>query len=87
MSDWTVHPWMDQARCAQIGGDKWFPEWGGNERDPKAVCESCDVRQQCLDYAIKHRINDGIWGGVSERQRRRIITKRNMEARLRLEAS
>lgn len=77
MSDWGIEPWMDDARCAQIGGDDWFPEWGDNERAAKTVCESCHVRQQCLDYAIRHHINDGIWGGVSERQRRRIITKRN----------
>lgn len=77
MTDFGIEPWMDSALCAQVGGDDWFPEWGGSERDPKTVCATCPVREQCLNYAIQHHINYGIWGGVSERQRRRIITKRN----------
>lgn len=77
MSDWIAHPWMDKARCAQIGGDDWFPEFGDKAHTPKTICQTCPVKTQCLNYALKHRINDGIWGGLSERQRRRIITQHN----------
>ena len=49
-----------------------FPEKGGSTREAKKVCLSCDVRGECLDYALAHDERFGIWGGLSERERRRL---------------
>lgn len=74
------HPWMDAAACAQIGGDAWFPEADEDTTNIKQVCATCPVRAECGEYAITNRITIGIWGGMTNRTRRRIIQKRNKEA-------
>ena len=66
----AVH-WAELALCAQVGGDLWFPEKGEPTRNPKRVCRACEVRAECLDYALEHGIRDGVWGGLSDRERRR----------------
>src|SRR6201990_1141844 len=63
--------WQDQALCAQTDPEAFFPEKGGSTREAKRVCRSCEVRAECLEYALQHSIRDGIWGGMSERDRRR----------------
>lgn len=65
--------WHDRALCAQIDPDLWFPEKGGSTRDAKRQCLSCEVRQECLDYALEHQERFGIWGGKSERERRLLL--------------
>jgi hypothetical protein len=50
----------------------FFPEKGGSTREAKRVCLSCDVRSECLEYALAHDERFGIWGGLSERERRRL---------------
>ncbi|RFZ41381.1 Transcriptional regulator WhiB2 [Mycobacterium marinum] len=64
--------WKAQALCAQTDPDAFFPEKGGTTRPAKRVCLSCPVRKQCLDYALDHDERFGIWGGFSERERRRL---------------
>jgi WhiB family redox-sensing transcriptional regulator len=64
--------WMDLSRCAEVGGDFHFPEKGGSTREAKRVCRSCPVRAECLEYALGHDERFGIWGGFSERERRRL---------------
>jgi WhiB family transcriptional regulator, redox-sensing transcriptional regulator len=49
-----------------------FPEKGGSTREAKRVCLSCEVRSECLEYALAHDERFGIWGGLSERERRRL---------------
>ena len=49
-----------------------FPEKGGSTREAKKVCLSCDVRVECLEYALGQDERFGIWGGLSERERRRL---------------
>ena len=66
-------PWVDLALCAQIDGDLFFPEKGGSTRDAKKMCLSCEVREECLQYALENEERFGIWGGKSERERRRIL--------------
>lgn len=66
--------WMDDALCAQTDPEAFFPEKGGSTRAAKAVCAACPVRQQCLDYALAHRETSGIWGGLSARERRDLLT-------------
>ena len=64
--------WQDRALCAQTDPDAFFPEKGGSTREAKRVCRSCEVRAECLEYALGHDERFGIWGGLSERERRRL---------------
>jgi WhiB family redox-sensing transcriptional regulator len=65
--------WQDFARCAETDPEAFFPEKGESTRAARRVCASCGVQQLCLDYALRHREQFGIWGGTSEQERRRII--------------
>jgi len=64
--------WQDRALCAQTDPEAFFPEKGGSTREAKKVCQSCEVRAQCLEYALTHDERFDIWGGLSERERRRL---------------
>jgi WhiB family transcriptional regulator, redox-sensing transcriptional regulator len=64
--------WQDRALCAETDPEAFFPEKGGSTREAKRVCLSCDVRNSCLDYALENDERFGIWGGLSERERRRL---------------
>ena len=64
--------WQERALCAQTDPEAFFPEKGGSTREAKRVCLSCDVRSECLEYALGHDERFGIWGGLSERERRRL---------------
>jgi WhiB family transcriptional regulator, redox-sensing transcriptional regulator len=72
--------WADQALCAEVGGDEWFPEKGDSTRNAKAVCRRCEVRQACLTYALEHDERFGIYGGLTERERRDLKRARKREA-------
>lgn len=63
-------PWMDDAICAQTDPDSFFPEKGGSTQDGKRICGLCPAREDCLQYALDHDERFGIWGGMSERERR-----------------
>jgi WhiB family redox-sensing transcriptional regulator len=69
--------WQTEALCAQTDPEAFFPEKGGSTRDAKKVCSSCTVRQECLDYALDNDERFGIWGGLSERERRRLRKRVN----------
>ena len=64
--------WQEQALCAQTDPEAFSPEKGGSTREAKAVCELCEVRDECLSYALENDERFGIWGGLSERERRRL---------------
>jgi WhiB family redox-sensing transcriptional regulator len=64
--------WQERALCAQTDPEAFFPEKGGSTREAKKVCVSCEVRAECLEYALAHDERFGIWGGLSERERRRL---------------
>jgi len=64
--------WQDRALCAQTDPEAFFPEKGGSTREAKRVCQACEVRTECLAYALENDERFGIWGGLSERERRRI---------------
>lgn len=64
--------WQERALCAQTDPEAFFPEKGGSTREAKKVCLSCEVRVECLEYALTHDERFGIWGGLSERERRRL---------------
>jgi WhiB family redox-sensing transcriptional regulator len=71
-----TEPWMAQSRCTETDPESFFPEKGGSTRAAKAVCRKCEVRTECLDYALRNDERYGIWGGMSERERRRLAQER-----------
>ena len=64
--------WQDQALCAETDPEAFFPEKGGSTRAAKRVCRACEVRAECLEYALEHDERFGIFGGMSERERRQL---------------
>ena len=71
-ADDTIAGWQERALCAQTDPEAFFPEKGGSTREAKKVCTGCDVRGDCLEYALEHDERFGIWGGLSERERRKL---------------
>ena len=77
--------WQDYANCLGVDPDLFFPERGASTKEAKEVCRGCVVREECLEYALQNSEKFGIWGGMSERERRRIrraraIARRNAAA-------
>ncbi|MGX9346612.1 WhiB family transcriptional regulator [Microbacterium sp. KNMS] len=68
-------PWVRDALCAQVDPDMFFPNHGdGDSAAPaKSVCRKCDVKAQCLEYALRTRQSVGIWGETSPRDRARML--------------
>jgi WhiB family redox-sensing transcriptional regulator len=64
--------WHERALCAQTDPEAFFPEKGGSTREAKKICTGCEVRAECLSYALANDERFGIWGGLSERERRRL---------------
>ncbi len=74
--------WQTYARCTEVDPEIFFPERGGSSKAARAVCRDCPVRMQCLEYALNNKEQFGIWGGTSERERRR-LRKERAQRRLR----
>ena len=68
--------WQDEANCLGVDPDLFFPERGASTREAKEVCRGCVVRDECLEFALANGEKFGIWGGMSERERRRIRRQR-----------
>jgi WhiB family redox-sensing transcriptional regulator len=64
--------WYERAACLEADADSFFPEKGGSSRPAKRVCSACIVRTECLAYALENDERFGIWGGMSERERRQL---------------
>jgi WhiB family redox-sensing transcriptional regulator len=64
--------WQENALCAQTDPEAFFPEKGGSTREAKRICLGCEVKDACLEYALANDERFGIWGGLSERERRRL---------------
>ncbi len=65
--------WMSDGVCSQTDPEAFYPEKGGSSREAKRVCLTCPVRTERLDYALEHGERFGIWGGLTERQRRKLL--------------
>lgn len=65
--------WKDYALCAQVDPEIFYPEAGGSVRIAKRICRGCEVRTECLAYALEHHERFGVWGGLSERERRHLL--------------
>lgn len=80
----TIHDldWMAHGRCRETDPELWWPEKGHENHAARArtICGGCPVRVLCLDYAITHRIADGIWGGLTVGERRQLRRNRKTEA-------
>ena len=74
--------WYDKALCAQTDPEAFYPEKGGSTREAKKVCLACEVRFECLTYALDNDERFGIWGGLSERERRKVKNDRRTPAEL-----
>ena len=76
------HPWRAKAACRGLDPSTFFPDPDDDEAaDPaKAVCAVCPVRELCLEHALGFREREGVWGGATERERRRIIRQRRRSA-------
>lgn len=76
-----VRAWQARANCMGVDPDLFFPERGASTREAKEVCRGCVVREDCLEYALANGEKFGIWGGLSERERRRIRRARALGRR------
>jgi len=68
--------WRDRAACIGADPDLFFPQRGESAEPAREICARCPVREACLDYALRNAITHGIWGGVSERERRALRSRR-----------
>jgi WhiB family transcriptional regulator, redox-sensing transcriptional regulator len=73
--------WQSRANCMGVDPELFFPERGSSTREAKEVCRGCVVKQDCLEFAIANGEKFGIWGGMSERERRRVRRARVLQQR------
>ena len=73
------HEWMAQGSCANLPPSTFFPSDGAGVEVARRICATCPVRTECLEHALAERIDHGVWGGCSERERRRILKRRRAE--------
>jgi WhiB family redox-sensing transcriptional regulator len=72
--------WRQHAACRGIDPNIFYPASDEEAEEAKSICASCPVRQACLEYALANRERDGVWGGATERERRRIVRQRRKTA-------
>jgi WhiB family transcriptional regulator, redox-sensing transcriptional regulator len=72
--------WRELGACRGLEPSIFFPDDDDDAADAKAVCSSCNVRVACLEHALTIREKQGVWGGATERERRRIIRQRRRTA-------
>ena len=70
------HEWMARGLCTAIPPSTFFPSDGAGVEAARKICADCPVRAECLEHALVNRIDHGVWGGCSERERRRILKRR-----------
>jgi WhiB family transcriptional regulator, redox-sensing transcriptional regulator len=76
----TNQTWRQHAACRGVEPDIFYPASDEEAEVAKAVCAVCPVRQPCLEYALSSRERDGVWGGATEKERRRILRQRRKTA-------
>src|SRR6202048_4675902 len=74
--------WMSDSKCRELPPETFFPSDGVGVEVARRICADCPVKSPCLEYALYNRIEHGVWGGASERERRRIARRRRTNARL-----
>jgi WhiB family redox-sensing transcriptional regulator len=66
-----LEPWQDRANCIGTDPEVFFPKIGKRSEEAQEVCSHCPVTAQCLEYAIAHNDRYGVWGGLSEADRKK----------------
>ncbi|AYY11598.1 WhiB family transcriptional regulator [Actinobacteria bacterium YIM 96077] len=69
--------WTERALCAQVDPELWFVEKGESNRPAKSICQQCEVVPECLEYALENDERYGVWGGTTERERRKLRKERS----------
>jgi len=72
--------WRDMARCQGVDPEIFHPAEDDDGETAKAICELCPVREPCLEYALATREKEGVWGGFTARERRRLVRQRRKSA-------
>lgn len=72
--------WRKRAACQGVDPDVFYPVSDDDAETAKSICAQCTVREACLEYALAYRERDGVWGGATERERRRILRHRRKTA-------
>ncbi|PZS22416.1 MAG: WhiB family transcriptional regulator [Acidimicrobiales bacterium] len=72
--------WRQRAACRGLDPDIFYPVTDEEADEAKAICAECPVRQPCLEHALANREHDGVWGGATERERRRLVRQRRKSA-------
>jgi WhiB family redox-sensing transcriptional regulator len=72
--------WRQRAACRGLDPEIFYPASDEEAEEAKAICASCPVRQLCLEHALAFRERDGVWGGLTERERRRVLRQRRKSA-------
>jgi WhiB family redox-sensing transcriptional regulator len=72
--------WMARGNCASEPPALFFPSDGVGVEVARRICATCPVKDECLEHALVNRIDHGVWGGASERERRRILKRRRTAA-------
>ncbi|HXY44652.1 MAG TPA: WhiB family transcriptional regulator [Acidimicrobiales bacterium] len=72
--------WRQRAACRGLDPDIFYPVSDEDAWEAKAVCDACPVRQPCLEHALAGREREGVWGGLTERERRRVLRQRRRTA-------
>jgi WhiB family redox-sensing transcriptional regulator len=72
--------WRQRAACRGVDPDIFYPVSEEEAEEARAVCHACPVLEACLEWALANRERDGVWGGATERERRRIIRQRRRTA-------
>ena len=83
----SLTAWMADGNCRLHPPATFFPSDGVGVDRARKICKGCPVGDRCLDYALENRIEHGVWGGCSERERRRILKRRRDEAELSISTS
>lgn len=71
----TETGWMAEGRCRREAAATFFPSDGVGVEVARRICATCPVKEPCLQYALRNHIVHGVWGGTSERERRRIARR------------
>jgi WhiB family redox-sensing transcriptional regulator len=72
--------WRQSAACRGVDPEIFYPASEEEAVVAKSICAQCNVRQACLEYSLANRERDGVWGGATERERRRIVRQRRKSA-------
>lgn len=76
----TEITWRQRGACNGLDPAVFYPDSEENAEEAKAICALCPVRLSCLEHALTMRERDGVWGGTTEKERRRIIRQRRRSA-------